>query len=203
MRKTIYLLLLSACMMSWMGAGMAATEPGPRAVVETLVSGIIDVLQHRKDPTRLTEEDREKIRQVVNGRFDYAAMAKRSLGEPWNQLDAREQAHFTEIFRQLLERSYGNRLNDYKGQTVEYRKTQFKGSKARVLTIVSDGARETPVEYRLHQTDIGWTVYDIRIEGASLVRTFYQDFQTQLSHGTYQDLVRALEDKIARLKARG
>jgi len=201
MKKTVYALLISVLMVSWAVSGVAATEPGPRAVVETLVSGIIDVLQHRKDNARLTEEDREHIRQVVNGRFDYAAMAKRSLGEPWNRLDAKEQAHFTEVFRELLERSYGNRLNDYKGQTVEYRNTQFKGSRARVLTIVSDGAKETPVEYRLHQTDIGWTVYDIRIEGASLVRTFYQDFQNKLSHGTYQDLVRALEDKIARLKA--
>jgi len=203
MKKNICTLLMSILMMSWMTSAVAATEPGPRAVVETLVSGIIDVLQHRKDTTRLSEEERERIRQVVNGHFDYAAMAKRSLGEPWNQLDAQEQAHFTDVFRELLERSYGNRLNSYKGQTVEYRKTQFKGSKARVLTIVSDGAKETPVEYRLHQTDIGWTVYDIRIEGASLVRTFYQDFQNQLSHGTYQDLVRALEDKIARLKAQG
>jgi len=182
---------------------VADDQPGPGEVVKAFVSGIIDVLEHRQDRTRLSEQDRERIRQIVDGRFDYAAMAGRSLGRTWKTLDAAEQRRFSELFRQLLEWSYGNRLNEYKGQRVEYRKVQYKGRRARVLTIVSDGAKNTPVEYRLHQTEHGWMVYDIRIEGASLVRTFHQEFQSELAHGSYQSLVEALERKIAKLKARG
>ncbi|RMH61462.1 MAG: ABC transporter substrate-binding protein [Zetaproteobacteria bacterium] len=193
-------------LIAFLGFGLsarAAPDQGPGEVVKAFVSGIIDVLEHREDKTRLTDQDRERIRQIVNGRFDYAAMAGRSLGRTWKTLDEEERKRFSDLFRQLLEWSYGNRLNEYKGQRVEYRKVQFKGKRARVLTIVSDGAKNTPVEYRLHQTAHGWMVYDIRIEGASLVRTFYQEFQSQLEHGTYQQLVQALQRKIAKLKERG
>jgi phospholipid transport system substrate-binding protein len=78
----------------------------------------------------------------------------------------------------------------------------MKKKKARVKSKVIDGTRETPVEYRLHQTGTGWQVYDIRIEGASMIRTFHQDFKSILKSGGYDNLVKTLEEKIAKLKAR-
>ena len=201
MKHSLFGIMLSLALALPLPAG--AADEDPKAVIQSIVSGIIDVLEHREDKTKLVEADREKIRHIVNGRFDYAAMAKRSLGEPWKKLDEAERAHFTDVFRQLLEYSYGNRLKDYKGETVQYGDVEYRGSKARVLTIVSDGTKDIPVEYRLHKTERGWSVYDIRIEGASLVRTFYQDFQAQLAKHDYQHLVRALEEKIARMKEQG
>ncbi|MDX8402230.1 MAG: ABC transporter substrate-binding protein [Mariprofundaceae bacterium] len=192
-------LLLAAVDLTDAVAG--ASQQGPREVVEATVNGIIEVLESRKDPSILTEADRERIRKVVAGRFDYRAMARRSLGRPWKQLSEAERTHFTELFRELLEHSYGNRLNEYHGQTVTFQDPEFKGERARVRSTVSDGNKETPVEYRLHQTPTGWQVYDIRIEGASLVRTFHQDFQSILQNGGYPHLRKTLEDKIARLKA--
>ncbi|RMG91129.1 MAG: ABC transporter substrate-binding protein [Zetaproteobacteria bacterium] len=203
MKHSLFGIMLSLVLLLPFSAVAADEFQDPKAVVQTIVSGIIDVLEQREDKTKLVEADREKIRHIVNGRFDYAAMAKRSLGEPWMHLDEAEKAHFTDVFRQLLEYSYGNRLKDYKGETVQYRDVEYRGSKARVLTIVSDGTKDIPVEYRLHKTDHGWSVYDIRIEGASLVRTFYQDFQAQLAKLNYQQLVKALEEKIARMKEEG
>ncbi|PIP02244.1 MAG: hypothetical protein COW18_04405 [Zetaproteobacteria bacterium CG12_big_fil_rev_8_21_14_0_65_54_13] len=179
----------------------AATD-GPRAVIETTVNEIIHVLEARENTTIITTKDREAIRQTVEGRFDYATMAARSLGKPWKAIDDAERAHFTSVFRELLERSYGNRLSDYKGQKVVFEDAELKGDKARVKSMVIDGTRETPVEYRLHQTASGWQVYDIRIEGTSMVRTFYQDFQSTLDNGGYPALVKTLEDKIAKLKTK-
>jgi len=189
------LLLLSATPV------FATDQPGPKEVVETVVNEIIHVLEARADKTKLTEADRDAIRKIVAGRFDYRAMARRSLGKPWKTLDEKERARFTDLFRQLLEYSYGNRLNEYHGQTVTFEEPEFKGRKARVKSTVSDGQKQTPVEYRLHKTPTGWQVYDIRIEGASLVRTFHQDFQSILKDGDYPHLVRTLEEKIAKLKA--
>ncbi len=179
-----------------------AADEGPRAVIENTVNQLIDVLEHREDSSVISSKDREAIRQIVKGRFDYRAMAKRSLGKPWKKLDDAERLHFTEVFRDLLERSYGNRLSEYKGQKVVFADAELKKDKARVKSTVIDGSRETPVEYRLHQTDNGWQVYDIRIEGTSMVRTFYQDFKSTLENGGYPNLLKTLEEKIAKLKAK-
>jgi phospholipid transport system substrate-binding protein len=179
-----------------------ANNEGPKAVIENTVNQIIHALDARKDKSKLTEADRDAIRQAVEGRFDYRAMAKRSLGKPWKKLSDAEQIHFTDVFRELLERSYGNRLSEYNGQIVVFADAEMKKKKARVKSKVMDGTRETPVEYRLHQTDIGWQVYDIRIEGTSLVRTFNQDFKSILKKGGYDKLIKQLEEKIAKLKAK-
>jgi len=179
-----------------------AVDEGPRAVIENTVNQMINVLEHREDSSVISSKDREAIRQTVEGRFDYRAMARRSLGKPWKKLDDAERLHFTEVFRDLLERSYGNRLSEYKGQKVVFADAELKKNKARVKSKVIDGSRETPVEYRLHQTDTGWQVYDIRIEGTSMVRTFYQDFKSTLENGGYPKLLKTLEEKIAKLKAK-
>ena len=179
-----------------------ANSDGPKAVIEDTVRQIIHALDVREDKNKLSDKDRDAIRQIVEGRFDYRAMAKRSLGKPWKKLNDKEQAHFTKVFRELLERSYGNRLNEYNDQTVVFADAELKKKKARVKSKVIDGTRETPVEYRLHQTDTGWQVYDIRIEGTSMVRTFNQDFKSILKKGGYDKLVKTLEEKVAKLKAK-
>jgi len=201
MKRMLMLMGWMAAFTAGMVSAQAAQQAGPREVIESTVNAIIQVLESREDKSRLSEADRDRIRQVVAGKFDYRAMARRSLGRPWKKLSEAERAHFTEVFRELLERSYGNRLSEYHGQKVVFQDAEFKGKRARVRSTVSDGVKETPVEYRLHQTPTGWQVYDIRIEGASLVRTFHQDFKSMLQNGGYPHLIKTLEDKIARLKS--
>ena len=179
-----------------------ASNGDPKTVIESTVNQIVEVLEAREDTNKLTSEDRDAIRQSVEGRFDYAAMARRSLGKPWKKLGGVQQTHFTTVFRELLERSYGNRLSEYNGQKIVFADAEIRKKKARVESTVIDGTRETPVEYRLHETTSGWQVYDIRIEGTSMVRTFYQDFKATLDNGGYEHLLKTLEDKIARLKAK-
>ena len=79
-----------------------ADETGPKATIEATVNNIIEVLEARDDTSKLTSKDRDAIRQSVEGKFDYAAMAKRSLGKPWRQLDGLQKTHFTSVFRDLL-----------------------------------------------------------------------------------------------------
>ncbi len=179
-----------------------AEVDSPKGVVESTITLMIKILNDREDKTIISSKDREAIRDTVEGRFDYQKMAMRSLGKPWKKLGKDEKLHFTEVFRDLLERSYGNRLSEYNGQTVVFADAIIKKKKALVKSTVVDGARETPVDYKLHQTKSGWQVYDIRIEGTSMVRTFHQDFKSTLSSGGYKELVIALEKKVAKLKAK-
>ncbi|MCF7821918.1 MAG: ABC transporter substrate-binding protein [Mariprofundaceae bacterium] len=188
-------LVMATALNAW-----ADTED-PKVCVENAVNGIIKVLEAREDSSRLTEGDRDKIRKVVAGRFDYREMSKRSLAQAWGDISETERVNFTELFRKLLERSYGNRLAGFRDQKVTFNDAQFKGDKARVITSVVDAEKTTPVEYRLHQTPTGWQVYDIKIEGVSLVSNFRKDFQEGIKqNGGFAGLVQALEKKVRNLE---
>lgn len=202
MKKTSFILSMILCMLLSIPTWAAAHQDDPKLVVENTITAMLQVLEKRADKSKVSSQDRASIRQIIKGRFDYRSMAMRSLGRPWKKLDATERVHFTNVFRDLLEHSYSNRLSAYKGQKVIFEEAEIRKHKARVKTTVIDGDRKTPVNYRLHQTNSGWQVYDIRIEGTSLVRTFNQDFKSTLDAGGYQKLVSTLEKKVAKLKAK-
>jgi len=202
MRKLFSMKVLMAGLLVMASVSNVWAEDDPKIVVENSVNGIIKVLEARKDMSILTEEDRDNIRKVVAGRFDYREMSKRSLAQTWKDISENQKVNFTELFRKLLERSYGNRLAGFKNQKVTFDDAQFKGDKARVITSVIDADKSTPVEYRLHQTASGWQVYDIKIEGVSLVSNFRNDFNEGIKqNGGFDGLVQALEKKVEKLES--
>lgn len=203
MRQVVSVKRVMAVVLMLFAASNAWAADDPKAVIEDTVNGIIKVLKARQDVTTLTEGDRDKIRKVVTGRFDYREMSMRSLGQTWNDISESDKANFTELFRKLLERSYGNRLASFRDQKVVYGDAEYKGDKSRVQTTVIDVDKETPVEYRLHQTPTGWQVYDIRIEGVSLVSNFRTEFSEGMKqNGGFKGLVHALEEKVKKLEAK-
>ena len=180
-----------------------AEEATPKQVVASTIESIIAVLEAREDKTKVNDADREGIRKVVQGKFDYREMSRRSVGKPWKKMDETKQGEFTELFRQILEFSYGNQLAGYKGQKVVFEDAEFKKNKARVKGAVIDSSKSIPMEYRLHQTDSGWQVYDIKIEGVSLVTTFRKDFKSIVKKQGIEGLMDILGKKVEKLKAKG
>ena len=97
-----------------------AEEATPKQVVASTIESIIAVLEARDDKTKVNDNDREGIRKVVKGKFDYREMSRRSVGKPWREMDESKKVEFTELFRQVLEFSYGNQLAGYKCQKVVF-----------------------------------------------------------------------------------
>jgi len=178
----------------------AQASSSPEAVVQAAVNGVIEVLKARKDHQHLSAEDRQAIRSAVKGHFDFREMAKRSMGRGWREINDGQRQHFALLFQELLERSYGNRLAQFNNQTVEYGKVRVKGKRARVNTQVMDPDKAIPVRYSLYSKDNEWHVYDIRIEGLSLIATFRTDFKTIYKKEGYEGLVQKLETKVENLK---
>jgi len=181
---------------------------GPRQAIECTVNNIIDTLKARTDQGALSDQDRDHIRRAIQGRFDYRAMARLSLGsKTWKTLDQDERIHFIAVNRELLERSYGNRLAEYNDQKVVFEKATLKKKRKGVIAIVKskviDGARKIPVDYKLHQTKTGWQVYEIMIEGIPMVRTKYKEYKEVRKKGGYEMLIEMLESKLAKLKTKG
>ncbi|MDX8382375.1 MAG: ABC transporter substrate-binding protein [Ghiorsea sp.] len=201
--KSLMKLLLSLFIFGMMTANVSAEDNTPKQVVANTIQAIIDVLEARQDKTAVNDMDREGIRKVVSGKFDYREMSRRSVGKPWKKMNEQLKSDFTELFRQVLEYSYGNQLAGYHGQKVVLDDAEFKGDKARVKGAVEDTNKSIPMEYRLHQTDTGWQVYDIKIEGVSMITTFRKDFKSIIKKQGVDGLMVVLGNKVEKLKAKG
>jgi len=184
--------------MAWLPSCFA-DEITPKQVVATTVQSIIDILQQRQDKDRLTEGDRQAIRAVLATRFDFVAMTRGSIGRPWRKLDKDKRQAFIAVFTQLMEYTYGNRLSSYHGQTIQYHDAEFKKKRARVKSEVVDGDKVTPVEYRLRKRNAGWKIYDIKIEGVSMIGTFRKDFRSMVDRHGIDGLYDALSKKVQTL----
>jgi len=174
-----------------------AEELGPRDVVRTAVDGVIDVLKARKDTSTLTTEDRGAIRKAVEGYFDFPEMAKRALGRPWKDMNDAQKDEYVVSFRQLLERTYGNRLSEYNDQKIEYGEVFVKGRIAIVDSDVIDADKRIPVRYKLVHKEVGWGVYDIKIEGISMVSTYRTDFGASVDKIGIEGFLSDLKDRAA------
>jgi len=143
------------------------------------------------------EERRDVIRKAANEVFNFEETAKRALGPHWTQRTAAERKEFVALFTDLLERSYVSRIEQYGGEKVTYVGDQMTGDQAVAKTkIVGKTGNEIPVDYRMQKEGDRWRVYDVTIEGVSLVSNYRTQFNKIVQTESYQALV----DK---LKARG
>ncbi len=179
----------------------AWAAPGPKEVIQGTVDTIINILKTRENPDVLTAENRQAIRKAVEGSFDFREMARRSLSKGWKKINNAQREAFTVVFRDLLERSYGNRLAGFSGETVEYGEVKVKKkNRVSVETDIVDAKRRTPIHYSLHETKDGWRVYNIAIEGVSLVSTYRSSFRKTMKKKGFDGLMKAMTDKLERLK---
>ncbi len=193
-------LLLSLILIMVLPVHAFAKVNSPEEVVEIVVNGVIHVLKSRQDQKRITPADRAAIRRAVKGYFDFREMAKRSLGRPWRNMDKAQRTDFVCTFRELLEQSYGNRLSTYHHQTVAFGKVRIRGRVAIVDSEIIDAEKRTPVRYRLVHRQTGWMVYDIKIEGISMVSTFRSDFGEAVSQKGINGFLSDLKKKVGTLK---
>ncbi len=196
-KKLMMMLALAALPMS---QALAGVDDDPKAVVETAVNGVIQVLKSRPNPKTITDADREAIRQAVEPYFDFREMARRALGKPWKKLSEEQRKDFVATFRELLERSYGNRLSEYHNQKVTYGSVKTKGRIAIVHSEVVDESKRTPVLYKLVHRKNGWRVYDIKVEGISMVSTFRNDFKQAVSQKGLDGFLADLKKRVDKLR---
>ncbi len=141
------------------------------------------------------EERRTKIMDEIKKSFDFTEMSRRVLGKTWREIDAAEQENFTNIMTKLLENVYVGKLETYTGGDIEYVSENIKGKRAQVTTLIEDNGVKLPVHYIMRQDGEKWQVYDINIEGVSLVRNYQEQFKSILRKEKYDGLVQVLEDK--------
>jgi len=140
-------------------------------------------------------ERREKIMSLIKRGFDFREMSQRVLGRTWRQIDDKERDHFTVIMTKLLENVYIGKLEGYSGQAIEFVAETVRGDRDQVTTLVENDNMKLPIHYIMSRTGSGWMVYDINIEGVSLVRNYQEQFKSILRKDDYQGLVKVIEEK--------
>jgi len=145
------------------------------------------------------EERRKMLRSTLNERFDWTEMAKRSLAEHWKSLTEEEKKEFVPLFTDLLENTYMNRIENYSGDKVNYDDEKVKGDYSLVkVTIFTDKQVEIPVAYKMKKKGPEWMIYDVSIEGVSLVNNYRQQFDSVILSSSYQGLIEKLKEKTAK-----
>ncbi|MEA3548935.1 MAG: ABC transporter substrate-binding protein [Thermodesulfobacteriota bacterium] len=144
-------------------------------------------------------EKKTLIRTVVDHRFDFEEMSKRSLAKTWRKRTDEEKEYFVSLFSKLLQNTYINRVESYSDEVVIFQKQAIKGKKAVVYTIISATSMEIPVIYKLMQQGDDWFVYDVIIEGVSLVRNYRSQFSKIVSREKYAGLIKRVEEKVNKI----
>jgi phospholipid transport system substrate-binding protein len=174
----------------------SAVAGGPTDAMKTTIDEVLKIVQDKdlKQPGRV-EERRRRLEQVVGDRFDYQEMSRRSLGAPWNTVSDKEKEEFVALFRTLLINSYADKIETYSGEGVQYLNERTEKEYAEVRTKVLTGKVEIPLDYRLINKGDDWRVYDVVVDGISLVNNYRGQFSKILRSGTFADLVDQLRKK--------
>lgn len=195
-RWKTFTLIAAAAAVLWM-PGQSLAGPATDQV-----KGTVDqVLKILTDPAlkgeRKAKERRAKLRKTVLERFDFSEMSKRSMGRHWSERTPEERTEFVGLFTDLLERAYVDRVEGYTGEQILYLEETTDGNYSEVRTkIVTKRNQEIPIAYRLQQTDSKWSVYDIVVEGVSLVNNYRTQFSKIIRTSSYQELVKKMQAKV-------
>ena|SRR6185503_15356225 len=180
---------------------MALAQESPEALVKRVSDEVLAVVKADRD---VASGNQAKVvalaEQKVLPHFDFERMTRLAVGKNWAQAnDAQKQALVKE-FRTLLVRTYSSSLSQYRNQQIEVKpgKTGAGDKETVVRTqIVQQGGPPIPIDYSMEKKDSGWMVYDVVIDGASLVTTYRGTFNDQVQRGGIDGLVKTLQDRNA------
>ncbi len=190
----------------WLGAGVMIAAPawaGPPAdSVKKTIDEVIRILEdpNLKKPEK-KQERRKMLEQIIGQRFNYAEMAKRTLTGEWAKRSPEEQKSFVSDFQTMLINTYIGRIENYSGEKVQYLKELVSDDYAEVRTKIDNGKSVIDIDYRLQKNSEEWRVYDVVVEGTSLVQNYREQFKRILSKESFEALAKQLRKKSEAIKA--
>jgi phospholipid transport system substrate-binding protein len=178
-----------------------AAAGGATEAMKSTIDEVLRILADKdlKHPEKSTQR-RKMLEKVVGDRFDYAEMSRRSLGAAWTGLSAAERDEFVDLFQTLLVSTYAEKVETYSGEGVHYISERTEKDYAEVRTKVLTGKTEIPLDYRLLHRDSIWRVYDVVVDGVSLVNNYRGQFSKILKNGSFAELVDQLRKKSEKIR---
>ncbi|CAB1077296.1 Phospholipid ABC transporter shuttle protein MlaC [Olavius algarvensis Delta 1 endosymbiont] len=175
--------------------GFAATA---LETVETGVNKVLTTLGDSAFKAKPRDAKIEEVGNIIGEVFDFTELSKRTLGREWRKLKDDQRKEFVGLFRKLLQDVYADRLLAYTDQKVVFEKEKtLKKGRAEVQSniVLSDG-RKVPINYRLTNKSGQWKVYDLIIEGVSLVKNYRTQFREIIAKDSPEKLLEILRKKV-------
>ncbi len=200
MRRLTFIGVLAALALA---AWAPLAQAGPPT--DQLKNGIDRVLSTLQDPAykhpAKAAERRDRMRAIANEVFDWRETGKRALARHWQGRTPKEQDDFSALFAELLERSYVGKIESYSGEKIIYGQETVEGDQATVRTkLITKSGTEIPIDYRMLQEGERWRVYDVLIEGVSLVGNYRSQFNRVIQQTGFADLMLKLKTKQEELQ---
>ena len=191
---------LSAVFLSFTSPTLKAEEANtavvqPMAQIQEVVEELVQVVEALPGEKNTTER-RKRMRVIITPHFDFREMAMRSLGDKWNKVTTAEQNEFTDLFSELLAKTYLNRLDNLGRGMVKFENERVATSGALVHTTVKYKEDTFPLDYKLLLRDGQWKVYDVIIENIGLVQNYRNEFAGIIRKDGFPALIQRLKDKL-------
>lgn len=174
---------------------VANTEDSAEAVVRDTTEKVIDVLNKQRD---VLDKDPDRIYGIVDEyiipHFDFERMSQRVLGKFWHRASEEQQTKFVRQFQTLLVHTYAAALREYSNQKIEYlpSRPREEGKVSVRTQIVQSGSPPIPIQYEMYKRADGWRVYDITIDGVSLVINYRSTFASEIRSNGLDGLIERL-----------
>lgn len=194
----LYLCISLVVGMLWVASVLAAP---PGAATSAMHQSIDQLLEVLKDPELKKSENKDKRRseilKVVRNRFDFSEMARRSMGAHWRDLKEGDKEEFVDLFTRLLNETYTGKIEQYTDEKIVYKPEESIGpEQAEVRTVIVTSRAEIPIYYRCMVTGKEWKVYDVVIEGVSLVSNYRSQFNQIILKESLKGLMARLRTKV-------
>jgi phospholipid transport system substrate-binding protein len=168
--------------------------------LDTVEGHVNDVLKVLRNPALQGEANKEakqeRIGAIADEMFDYVALSRLTLGRNWRKFNGDQKKEFVQLYRSILEKAYMDRILSYTDEKVTFAKEiMLSDKKAEVQTHILTKSAEIPIFYRVYLKDGKWRVYDVIIEGISLIKNYRTQFRDILANNPPEEVLKILREK--------
>jgi len=179
-----------------LAAGTAAAA-SPTETVQSAAQEVFSSQSGSAVKTMSTAARRADVRKIIEALFDFKEMSERSLGSAWTQASPAQQQEFVRLFSTLIANAYLSRMEQYNNEPIEYVSEKVEGDEASVQSrVLTPKGSDIGLDYKLYRTDGRWHVYDIFVDGISLVGSYKAQFHRIIQRGSFADLLKTLREKV-------
>ena len=196
MRK-IVAMMLGCTFIAGVSARAADIAP-PDVLARSVTDEVLKIIRADQE---LQAGNQKKVVELIENKvaphFEFASMARLAMGRNWSQANGEQKKALTQEFRMLLMRTYATAFTQYRDQSVEYRPLKLASDETDVVvkSLIKTSGQPIAVDYRMEKTDRGWKVYDVKIEGISLVENYRSTFNSEVQRHGIDGLIKSLADR--------
>jgi phospholipid transport system substrate-binding protein len=193
MKKPLWIWIISLALIAfsaWTRPALAETPTG-------YVRGILEqVMGLQNDPAQSPQARSQAIHRIIERNFDFALMAKDSLGPAYERLSGGQRQEFTQTFGYLFQDSYTRLvINFLKKENIKYGRETTEGNKARVDTTIARTNENIPVTYLMHTAPQGWILYDVIVDGVSILQNYKTQFAQVIRTKSFEVLLNKMQEQ--------